>query len=314
LLIWTSFSIYHELTSQKDLPGAFDQMKDAAAKPLSAIYLVIAVCMMPLNWLLETLKWYLLLNRDIGISFRKCMAAVLGGLALSMNTPNRVGEYFGRILYLEKGKRLLGANYSVLSGLSQLLMTLTAGLIALQILPLWYPVAFPFKDMLGVLFYPFSRLILLFVVLTILFFYFNYASVFLFLSKKLPLKILSSLRTQFAPLEINLLFRILSISLMRFMIFTTQYLLIWKALGINFDMMQGAAIVSIIYLIMAIIPTIAFAELGIRGKVALWVAGLYTNQVMAVATGTVFIWLINLMLPAIIGTFFIWNLKLKNKQ
>ncbi|MFN5334366.1 MAG: hypothetical protein ACK5BV_04170, partial [Bacteroidota bacterium] len=66
--------------------------------------------------------------------------------------------------------------------------------------------------------------------------------------------------------------------------------------------------------IMAIIPTIAFAELGIRGKVALWVAGLYTNQVMAVATGTVFIWLINLMLPAIIGTFFIWNLKLKNKQ
>ncbi|MFN5335290.1 MAG: lysylphosphatidylglycerol synthase domain-containing protein, partial [Bacteroidota bacterium] len=295
MLIWTSFSIYHELTSQKDLPGAFDQMKDAAAKPLSAIYLVIAVCMMPLNWLLETLEWYLLLNRDIGISFRKCMAAVLGGLALSMNTPNRVGEYFGRILYLEKGKRLLGANYSVLSGLSQLLMTLTAGLIALQILPLWYPVAFPFKDMLGVLFSPFSRLILLFVVLTILFFYFNYASVFLFLSKKLPLKILSSLRTQFAPLEINLLFRILSISLMRFMIFTTQYLLIWKALGINFDIMQGAAIVSIIYLIMAIIPTIAFAELGIRGKVALWVAGLYTNQVMAVATGTVFIWLINLM-------------------
>jgi hypothetical protein len=314
LLIWTSFSIYHELTSQKDLPGAFDQMKDAAAKPLSAIYLVIAFCMMPLNWLLETLKWYLLLNRDIGISFRKCMAAVLGGLALSMNTPNRIGEYFGRILYLEKGKRLLGANYSVLSGLSQLLMTLTAGLIALQILPLWYPVAFPFKDMLGVLFSPFSRLILLFVVLTILFFYFNYASVFLFLSKKLPLKILSSLRTQFAPLEINLLFRILSISLIRFMIFTTQYLLIWKALGINFDIMQGAAIVSIIYLIMAIIPTIAFAELGIRGKVALWVAGLYTNQVMAVATGTVFIWLINLMLPAIIGTFFIWNLKLKNKQ
>ncbi len=242
------------------------------------------------------------------------MAAVLGGLALSMNTPNRIGEYFGRILYLEKGKRLLGANYSVLSGLSQLLMTLTAGLIALQILPLWYPVAFPFKDMLGVLFSPFSRLILLFVVLTILFFYFNYASVFLFLSKKLPLKILSSLRTQFAPLEINLLFRILSISLIRFMIFTTQYLLIWKALGINFDIMQGAAIVSIIYLIMAIIPTIAFAELGIRGKVALWVAGLYTNQVMAVATGTVFIWLINLMLPAIIGTFFIWNLKLKNKQ
>ncbi len=270
--------------------------------------------MMPLNWLLETLKWYLLLNKDVGISFRKCMAAVLGGLALSMNTPNRIGEYFGRILYLEKGKRLLGANYSVISGLSQLLMTLTAGLIALHMLPVWYPVGTSVNDMLGVLFSPFSRLLLLFVVLAILLFYFNYATVFVFLSKKLSLTRLSSLGTTFAPLEINALIRILSVSLLRFMIFTTQYLLIWKALGINFDMMQGAAIVSIIYLIMAIIPTIAFAELGIRGKVALWVAGLYTNQVMAVTTGTVFIWFLNLMLPAIIGTFFIWNLKLKNKQ
>jgi hypothetical protein len=314
LLIWTSVSIYHELTTQKDLPGAFDQMKRAATKPLSAIYLVIAVCMMTLNWLLETLKWYLLLNKDVGISFRKCMAAVLGGLALSMNTPNRIGEYFGRILYLEKGKRLLGANYSVISGLSQLLMTLTAGLIALHMLPVWYPVGTSVNDMLGILFSPFSRLLLLFVVLAILLFYFNYATVFVFLSKKLSLTRLSSLGTTFAPLEINALIRILSVSLLRFMIFTTQYLLIWKALGINFDMMQGAAIVSIIYLIMAIIPTIAFAELGIRGKVALWVAGLYTNQVMAVTTGTVFIWFLNLMLPAIIGTFFIWNLKLKNKQ
>jgi hypothetical protein len=289
-------------------------MVNAVRNSGSALCILIAIILMPINWLLETLKWYLLLNRDADIPFRKCIEAVLGGLALSMNTPNRIGEYFGRILYLEKGRRFSGAHYSIVSGFSQLLITLLAGFSALHILLIFYPFSTKTTELLVLLSSPVSRIIFLITLFIILMIYFNYGYVVRLLSKSLLFKRFTFMKMQFPDLEKKLLIHILLISLIRFMIFTTQYILIWKALGLTFDCVQGAAIVSVIYLVMAIVPTIAIAELGIRGKVALWVAGIYTTQLISVTTGTVFIWLLNLMLPAVMGTLFLWNLKWKEKQ
>lgn len=289
-------------------------MLHAARNPLSLIFILLAICMMPVNWLLETRKWYLLLKRDTGISFRKCLKAVLSGLALSMNTPNRIGEYLGRILYLEKGKRISGAHYAVISGLSQLLMTLIAGFSALQLLPVFYPLNTDIKDVLGFLLLPFSQVILLISILLVMLVYLNYCKVVGWLGNIKLCKRFLFKETHIPDIEKPLLYRVLWISLIRFMIFTTQYILIWNALGLKFECMQGAAIVSIIYLMMAIIPTIAIAELGIRGKVALLVAGMYTNQLMSITAGTVFIWFLNLMLPAVIGTLFVSNLNWKRTK
>jgi len=288
-------------------------MLHAGMNALSLFYIFLAVCMMPLNWLLETRKWYLLLKRDTDISFIKSLKSVLGGLALSLNTPNRLGEYFGRILYIQKGKRITGAHYSIISGLSQLLITLIAGLSAIELLLVLYPINTVNQNLLGFIFLPVSQIFLLIIILLVIVLYLNYFNIIRWLYKR-TLSKRFFIETQISDIEKNLRFRILIISFIRFMIFTTQYILIWKALGLTFDYIQGAAIVSIIYLVMAIIPTIAIAELGIRGKVALLVAGMYTNQLMSITTGTVFIWLLNIVLPAIIGTLFLWNLKWKEKK
>jgi hypothetical protein len=288
-------------------------MLQAGMNASSLFYILLSICMMPANWLLETRKWHLLLKRDMDIGFIKSLKAVLGGLALSLNTPNRLGEYFGRILYLQKGKRIAGAHYSIISGLSQLLITLIAGFSAIELLPVLSPLNTEKKDLLGFLFLPVSQLVLLITILILIVIYLNYFNIIRWLcNSQLSKRYFFDI--QIPDIENNLRFRILFISLMRFMIFTTQYILIWKALGLTFDYIQGAAIVSIIYLVMAIIPTIAIAELGIRGKVALLVAGMYTDQLMSITTGTVFIWLLNIMLPGIMGSFFLWNLKWKEKK
>jgi hypothetical protein len=309
LLIWTSASIYRELTTQKELPMAFNQMLDAINNPKSLLFFLLAFCMMPVNWLLETFKWYLLLKQDAVISFKKCMVAVLGGLALSMNTPNRIGEFFGRILYLEKENRFSGINYSIISGLSQLLMTLMAGWIALYYLTIFNPLTINLSGLANWIFLPILRWVLLFIILMIVVVYFYYASVVRFLGIKRLLSRFSFFNPHIPAISHRLLFHILLISILRFVIFTTQYILIWKAFGLTFGYIQGGAIVSVIYLVMAIIPTITIAELGIRGKVALLIAGLFTNQLLEITAGTVMIWILNLMLPAIAGTFFLWNLK-----
>jgi hypothetical protein len=309
LLIWTSVSIYHALSDQKDLPGALQQLGVVIQHDDAVILLLMSFSMMPVNWLLETGKWHILVSREGRIRFRDSVIAVLGGLALSMNTPNRIGEYFGRVLYLGKGRRFSGANYAVISGLGQLMMTLIAGTVAVFLLPGMYPLASGSGVLLDFCFGFTSRLLLLMSVALLFLLYFNYAGVLGFVSKISGLQRLKVMQTGLPDVEKKVLMQVLLISLIRFMIFTTQYLLIWKAFGITFDYVQGAAIVSLIYLIMAIIPTIAIAELGIRGKVALLVAGVYTHEWVAVTAGTVLIWLINIILPAVTGTLFLWNLK-----
>jgi hypothetical protein len=72
---------------------------------------------------------------------------------------------------------------------------------------------------------------------------------------------------------------------------------------------------------MAIIPTIALTELGIRGSVALYIFGLYSGQVLPVSganslgifAASTLLWTINLGIPALIGTIFVFRLQFFRK-
>jgi hypothetical protein len=95
-----------------------------------------------------------------------------------------------------------------------------------------------------------------------------------------------------------------------------------RAFGLVNNFIDGILIISMIYFIMAVIPTFALTEIGIRWSVALFFIGLYykniLNEDLATDSGTViattFLWIINLALPAIIGIFCIWQLKFFRKK
>jgi hypothetical protein len=63
------------------------------------------------------------------------------------------------------------------------------------------------------------------------------------------------------------------------------------------------------FLVMAIVPTFAIAELGIRGKVSVAIAGLFTGNSLAIIAGTAGMWLLNLVLPALAGSLFLLTIK-----
>ena len=305
LLVWTSWSIYQQIIRQSDLSTAYQQMLLVLNRPTASIYIVLAIILMPVNWILETYKWYVLLRREMNISFFKCLRAVLAGLSLSMNTPNRIGEYIGRIFYLENNQRLKAAHFSVISGLSQLSITCTAGFLSLFLLRNEFHIAG--IDSLLILCVSFL------ITLLILGLYFFYEQIVDWLTRNVLFKRWLPSFSPLTPLPKSLRFNVLAVSLIRFIIFTTQYLLIFHAFGVKFDYMTGFAIVSIIFLIMAIIPTIAIAELGIRGKVALVVAGQFTSQLLAVTTGTAVIWFLNLIIPSVIGLIFLSRFPLNKR-
>jgi hypothetical protein len=106
------------------------------------------------------------------------------------------------------------------------------------------------------------------------------------------------------------LWKLLLLSLLRFLVFAFQTILIWQALQIQMEWIDAFGCISLVYLFMAIIPSIAIAELGIRGKVTIAVASLFTTQIIALLAGTLLIWMLNLVLPALIGSFFLLTIRI----
>ncbi len=58
----------------------------------------------------------------------------LAGVAFALNTPNRIGEYGGRMLYLEGKNRIQSVSLTVAGSISQLVVTLTMGAVGVLIL------------------------------------------------------------------------------------------------------------------------------------------------------------------------------------
>jgi len=67
--------------------------------------------------------------------------------------------------------------------------------------------------------------------------------------------------------------------------------------------------VSVSFLVLAIIPTIAVIELFQRRMVVKTLVGLYSTNELGITLTTAGIWLINLIIPAIVGSLLILSIK-----
>ncbi|HMO31689.1 MAG TPA: lysylphosphatidylglycerol synthase domain-containing protein [Lacibacter sp.] len=297
------------MRQQPDLPAAWQQLRGSLQGSGAGLFW-LAVLLMPVNWSLETWKWHLLVNRYQPLSFLQSLESVLSGLSLSLNTPNRIGEYGGRVLYLQPGFRLKGVALSILSSLSQLLVTLLLGWVALLVMRAPLSTAGIGTPYLSGIFFTSFQYILLFVTAGTALFYFRIHWL-MHLLKWVPLvKKKLSFVLVLEEVTNGLLLRILLLSFVRFLVFAGQYLLIWYALGVTMDPWQGFWCTALIFMVMAIIPTFAIAEIGIRGQVAVTLAGMLSANMLGLVSGTVVLWLLNLVLPALVGSLFLLTLKL----
>jgi hypothetical protein len=68
------------------------------------------------------------------------------------------------------------------------------------------------------------------------------------------------------------------------------------------------------FLVLGLVPSIAFVELGFRGKVSVLLLGMMSTNTVGIIATIAGIWLINLILPAIAGTLFILGVRIfRNK-
>ncbi len=312
LFVWLSWSIYREIRQQPNLALSWQQIKTSLKSPEIG-KLIAAIGLMVVNWSIETRKWQLAVRRVQKISFWQGFKAILTGVSFSVTTPNRTGEYLGRVLYMEEGNRLRTISLTILCSMSQLLVTLFAGIIGL--LFLWDRIlrAEPISgwSSIGLQVLLFGSILAL-IILTL--FYFRVSLFARWIDRLSRKEKFAFLLVELGALNATILWRLLSLSTIRFGVFILQYYLLFSFFGVEVGFVETLWSTSLVFLILAIIPGFALADLGIRGEVNLKVLGLYSSNAIGIGFTAVIVWFINLIIPALAGSLLILGIKFFSKR
>jgi len=311
LFLWLSYSLYRQVKNQPDLPQAWNEIKQTPFSKV-IIYVISVFILMLMNWLIETRKWQLAIQKIQPINLAKAFKAILSGVSFSATTPNRMGEYAGRVLFLNEGNRLRSISLTIVCSMSQLIITILMGCIGLGILmnKIGGTGILTSDNRLWVKIFFYGSLIVLFVMLLV---YFR-LSVFIRLAERIPwLNKNLYLVKELEDIDKDLLLKLLILSLIRFIIFCLQYFLLFRLFNVDVNWWQCFFVLSVVFLILAVIPTFAIADLGIRGNVTWRLMQLFTVNTLGVTLATTGIWFINLVLPAIAGSLFIASVRLFKK-
>lgn len=314
LFVWLSYAIYQQLQQQPNLSASLQNMKLILLSSASWKLCLILLLMM-VNWGIEAAKWRILMHSLEEMSWWRSIKSTLAGLAFAMNTPNRIGEYGGRVLYVHEGNRLASVSLSVAGSFSQLIVTMLMGCAGMLFLIKNIPVAaiqLPDKSFL------FWMEVTLYIASTFtiiaLLFYFRLGWM-IGIAEKIPgaLKFIKHI-TVLESLSVTSLLRVFVLSFLRYLVFILQYLLMLQLMQVDVNIWQAIGLVSVMFFVLAVIPTIALAELGLRGTVSLQLFGWYSSNAAGILATTAGIWFINLVLPALLGSVFILGIRIfRNK-
>ncbi|WMN06684.1 lysylphosphatidylglycerol synthase domain-containing protein [Marivirga arenosa] len=266
------------------------------------IFIILLVSiLMPINWLMEVLKWKYSLKPITKISISEASVGVFSGIALGFITPHAIGDYFAKVFSISHENRKSALGLILISRMLQMLPTLLFGLIAVYFISDFslsefdfsYSSSFALSSIIGFVIFGFFLL---------LYFNRNHPRVkdYLWPIKKLGLK----------------LFVLLSaLSIVRYLIFSLQFLILLSVLELQINLFHQFMGIAFMFLIKSILPTFNFLnDLGIREvSIAFFFEKLEVSVAPIIAAGLI-LWLINIAVPAAIGLFYIPKLKLIYKK
>lgn len=306
------YSIYRQVQQQPDWRTSLREIS-AAFNSEALLPLLAVVGLMLLNWGLEARKWQLAVRKLQVISLARSFKAIFTGNTMAFFTPNRIGEYMGRMLYLKKGSRIQSIAVTLVCSMAQLLITLVMGLVGLIFIREEMRHRPEGQDILL-----WMEVLMYFVIGAIVFvgaFYFRVSWLVRRLEKIALLGKFVRYIQVLDSFNATILWRILSLSGFRYLVFLLQYYLLFTVFDVDISWAESFYAISVVFLILAIVPSIAMlSELGIRWKASIELVQLFSANAVGILATSLAIWAINLVIPALIGSLLILGIKLfRNK-
>jgi hypothetical protein len=240
----------------------------------------------------------------INISMKEAIKGVLAGVTIGTATPNRVGEFAGRIFMIEEGNRVELLLLSFISSFCQVFVTIVFGFFGFA----GMTIAGTFSER------EFTYLFLFF-------------SGLLFCTLPFWMHLLPSSWKKKIVVVMNFpgkkFIQALFISAVRYLVYVFQFLLLFSIFNRHnfppfendyFSLKEIFFLITISYFIVTMIPTFSFTEVFVRGTVAGTVFQAYdassSGFIFSTAFGVaVLLWTINVAIPSLIGSIFVLKLK-----
>ncbi len=268
---------------------------------------LLAFFLMPINWLLESFKWKkLVYTIQDNFTFFSAIRGVLIGVFFGFVTPNRIGEFGGRLFKIHEGNKVKALNLSLVGGFAQFVITFLVGItFSFYLILNYFELSSTVAYILIVLIY--------FITISI---FFNFKKIVKFLLDFQQFQKFSDKYVFNFDLSKLFLFEILLITFIRYCVYVFQYVFILFFLGIDLEVLFLVKIISSMLLIQTIIPSFTLLDVGVRGNALLFLLSNYVDNQLIILVSVLLVWILNLVTPAIIGylNFINLNLPVKNEK
>ncbi len=253
-----------------------------------------------INWACEAKKWQILANHFDPLNFIDAYQSVLVGLSLGFISPANLGDFAGRIIHLQNQNRKQGIGSILLGNGIQFYVTIMFGIFAYLII-------------YGINFSRIHQIIFGGLVLCLflgLFIFFVRDKIKLIFDK---IKLITEYKIYWISLidfNNSTFLKVFIWAILRFIIISFQFVIVLQIFEIEIKTIDLWAISCLVLLFKTVIPQVNFlTDLGVRELSALHFFGLYSVDVSSVISAIFFLWLINILLPVLVGGVMFLKLK-----
>ncbi|WP_347924003.1 hypothetical protein [Pontimicrobium sp. SW4] len=297
IVVGATYFIYDKLTNNEELDFSvfIDFLTKNNAFSLKSIVFLLFLTIF--NWFFEIKKWQSLVNSISKTSFIEALKQSLASHTASLFTPNRIGDYAAKTIYFNGSERKKVILLNLIGNMAQMLMTLLFGIIGFLMFITQYQVDISYYKLVRLLTYALIGIIAIG-------FGVSYKR---FNIKGFPfLKIWSFVKGLSKKIHIkNIL-----LSLFRYVIFSFQFYYLFVLFGVDITYIDAMVLISTMYFVVSIIPTIFIFDVVVKGSVALYVFGFADINNITILSVTTLMWLLNFVLPSIFGSYYVLNFNL----
>lgn len=276
--------------------------------PQNIPFFAFVLLLTPVNWAFEAWKWQKLALKIENITFWEAYRGVLVGLTFATATPMMLGDYAGKILMLKSDKRLQSIGAILLGNGMQLYISLLFGAISYVFFIIWSqptPIFLHFTIVF----------ILIIALLTGLLLSFQFQKIDNLSTENKILKYILKYISVLKYYNIQELRNVFFIASARYIVFTIQFLIVLKIFGVNLSISILLAGIGIIFLAKTLGSVLNFlGDLSVRELTSVYYFSYFGANTSLIASATLMIWLINVLLPIAVGSLFILQLKLTIKR
>jgi Lysylphosphatidylglycerol synthase TM region len=251
------------------------------------------------NWFFEILKWKYLIKNVKTISFKNALEQSLGGLTASLITPNRIGDYGAKAIYYTKALRTKIILLNLLGNMAQMTVTTVFGVVGFVI--------FVNRYQIDVNYYKVLKFVFILLIIGLF-------TVFGVKQNRFKIKgfTLDRVLSYIKKLGLKSHSTNLLLSLVRYLIFSFQFYYLLTIFGVEVDYSKAMVVITSMYFLASIVPSISIFDVVIKGSVAVFLFGYVQVNELTILSVTTIMWLLNFVIPSLFGSYFVLNFKLPN--